>query len=208
MSRVVLTALLASLACGAFTLDSSEWPLTPQEAARLEAQHAKACAELSGLLDEGERLQKELKDSPDPDATLKAWAAIQEPMLETLRAIEASNVNFNKGMAATDVLIMLRAVQASNSGERPSADISPEYKAVNARQYDMTVRTKRLLARYYEQSGQRLDADAARKRQLEHQAENRLVLAVSAGVAVCLLVAGFWVSRRRKPAPPSSIIKL
>lgn len=208
MSRVVLITLLASLACGAFSLDSNEWPLPPQEAARLEAQHAKSCAELSGLLDEAERLHKELKDSPDPDATLKAWAAIQDGMLAAIRSIEESHVNFKKGMAATDVLIMLRAVQASNAGERPSADISPEYKAVNARQYDMTVRTKRLLARYYEQSERRLDADAARKRQIEDQAENRLILAACAGVALCLLVAGFWVARRRKPAPPSSIIKL
>lgn len=208
MPRAVLTALLASLAFGAFSLDSSEWPLPPQEAARLEAQHAKACAELSGLLDEGERLHKELKDSPDPDATLKAWAAIHEQMIEAIRAIEESHENFKKGMAATDVLIMMRAVQASNAGERPSADISPEYKAVNARQLDMTVRTKRLLARYYEQTGLRLDANAARKRQLEDQAENKLVLAACAAVGLCLLVAGFWVARRRKPAPPSSIIKL
>ncbi len=208
MPRIILTALLASLACGASALDSSEWPLTPQESARLEAENAKACAELSRYLDEGELLQKGLKDSPDPDATLKAWAELHERMIEAIRAIEESNNNFKKGLAATDILIMMRTVQASNAGERPSSDISPEYRAVNTRHYDMTVRTKRLFARYYEQSGRRLDADAARKRQLEDQAENRLVLAVCAGVALSLLVAGFWVARRRKPAPPSSIIKL
>ncbi|TBR19878.1 hypothetical protein EPO15_13830 [bacterium] len=189
-----LLSVLAALPASA--LDPREWPLTPEASVRIEAENARACAAFSAALDKVEGLRTAYKDAPDRDAALAAWAAALADVPPLRAAAEETNGRHRKGLADTDLFVMMKAVGAVRNRESGYEEVAPEYKAINRNENTMDVRTKRLVVRFGGETARLEEASAARALEREREAETRLMLAGGGALLLALLGAAVWARRR------------
>ena len=74
-TRALAALLLLTLGPTAGAISTEGWPLTPEEAARLDREHQEACRRLSDILDRVEDRRKEYAAAPDKDRALSLWGA-------------------------------------------------------------------------------------------------------------------------------------
>lgn len=204
-----LAAWLLILSHGtAAALSTKGWPLTPEDAARLEGEHTLACEGLSDALDSVERRRKAFEAAPDAGAAFKQWTADLNAVFGARDRVLAILGKARDGIRDTDILLVVKTIGASQKGVEPRDGPSPEYTFINDVNNRMDVRTKRLIQRFGEESARHRDAKKELARRREQRRENRVMVGSLVAAGVFFLAVSLWVRRPPKPAPSSTIIKL
>jgi aminoglycoside phosphotransferase (APT) family kinase protein len=174
--------------------------ITPEESARLNAEHAEACARLTAAVDAIEALRLAYPKAPDPDKHLIQWEAAFAPAHKAIGEQEALWLEQDGRKAALEVTRITRAVSRFADGEAIPGRLTADFEAILKDATDMRARQDRALRRFWAEGdilreAHRVRAEAKRK----DKEARRLVLWV--GGAAALLAAVFAVAAWRHARP-------
>lgn len=190
-------AFLLLLARSAAAASSSDnWPLSPEESVRLEAEHAQAGVDMAVLLEKIDAHRDGFKAAPDPDAALSRWADDAEAMRPFVQTMQRLTTKHSAALKETDMFLIVATLRKDPRANGSPHEVTDEYQGINARNQAMVVRTRKFLVRW-DDAHARLDEERkARAVRIEHEAENRLLMRVVAGGGALLLALSVWAARR------------
>lgn len=181
---------------------SKDWPLTRELSVDLERRHAEAAGRMTALLETVERLRTSYRGSADPKGALATWKAELDAVGPAAFQVLDFHHQHRKAMAETDRHIVVWSLGYAKTKDPSYLTSSPEYKALNARNGDISSRTDGLLRRYKSEQERHQEAVDDLARRLEHEKESRWLFAVLAAAALFFLGVAVYVLRRPK-APPA-----
>jgi len=201
-----LLALTLSLAYAVTpSVPDARGDITPEESARLNAEHVDACARLTAAVDAIEALRLAYPKAPDPDKHLISWEVAFGPAHKAIGELDALSSEQDTRKAALEVARVTRAVSRFADGETLPGRLTADFEAILKDSTDIRGRQDRVMRRFWDEGDALRDAHRLRAEAKRKDADARSLLlwvgGAAAAFAAVLSIAAWRHARPNLPAP-------
>ncbi|TBR21059.1 serine/threonine protein kinase [bacterium] len=203
-ARLLLALAAAALAARVpppSTRDLSSWPITPEESARIEAEHERLCEPYGPFLERVAAKRMGYSKAPDPDAYLREWWDLLTSHQGGIDEILRLTNDHNDRAGTLEARLVARAFERAASGEAFNTSLSPELHFIQETNEVIKTRNGKVTGRWWEEGDRFREASEARAAALTRAAADRRTLLWACGGLAAALTLVILVKRRADSQP-------